>query len=36
MKASMIRAVLTDAHFWVPLVVLMLGSWLLVIFAVNR
>lgn len=32
----MIRAVLTDAHFWVPLVVLMLGSWLLVIFAVNR
>lgn len=35
MKASRLRAVLTDTHFWVPVVVLILGSWLLVIFAVS-
>ncbi len=35
LKAFKLRAVLTDAHFWVPVVVLLLGSWLLVIFAVS-
>lgn len=31
----MIRSVLSDVHFWVPVIVLILGSWLLIVFAVN-
>lgn len=34
-KASMARAVLTDVHFWVPVVVLIAGAWLLMVFAVS-
>ena len=31
----MIRSVVTDVQFWVPVIVLILGSWLLIVFAVN-
>jgi len=31
----MLRAILTDVHFWVPVVVLVLGVWLLAVFAVT-
>ena len=30
-KVSMLRAVVTDAHFWVPVVVLALGTALLLV-----
>jgi hypothetical protein len=31
MKPSLLQAILTDTHFWVPVVVLVLGITLLVI-----
>lgn len=31
MKASRIKAILSDSHFWVPLMVLALGIWLLAV-----
>lgn len=31
----MIRSVVTDVHFWVPVIVLILGAWLLIVFAVK-
>jgi len=34
LKSSMLKCVLTDVHFWVPVIVLALGSWLLIVFAV--
>jgi hypothetical protein len=33
LSTSTLRAILTDVHFWVPVIVLILGGWLLTIFA---
>ena len=30
-KVSILRAVVTDAHFWVPVIVLVLGTALLLV-----
>ena len=35
LKTPTLQAILTDVHFWVPVVVLILGCWLLVIFVVT-
>jgi len=35
LRTSTLRAIFTDVHFWVPVVVLILGGWLLIIFATT-
>jgi hypothetical protein len=32
---STFRLIFTDIHFWVPVIVLFLGAWLLAIFAIT-